>query len=117
LKVFKPDSNSKRKSIDEWNKRIDEIEKLIRKEEEGKQQTVSERRYQMMKEALYFHDSSWLARGMNRYDGYGCNHFTGCIPECRFYPKEGSIEDEEVLGMNKENDGESGASIHTKHQQ
>jgi hypothetical protein len=31
------------------------------------------------------------------YDGYGCNQFTGCIPECRFYAQYGRIEDEEVI--------------------
>jgi hypothetical protein len=34
-------------------------------------------------------------RHNNGYDGYGCNQFTGCIPECRYYPEEGRIEDEE----------------------
>jgi hypothetical protein len=31
----------------------------------------------------------------NGYDGYGCIN-GACVPECRFYPEEGRIEDEEV---------------------
>jgi hypothetical protein len=30
----------------------------------------------------YFHESSWYARGLNKYDEQGCNQFTGCVPEC-----------------------------------
>jgi hypothetical protein len=33
--------------------------------------------------------------GANGYDGYGCNDGI-CIPECRFFPEEERIEDEEV---------------------
>ncbi|HEY7083077.1 MAG TPA: hypothetical protein VH500_25570 [Nitrososphaeraceae archaeon] len=40
-------------------------------------------------------------RGLERYDGKGCNGFTGCIPECRYYPDKGRIEDEE--GYRKRN--------------
>jgi hypothetical protein len=35
------------------------------------------------------------------YDGYGCNNGE-CIPECRYYPKFGRIEDEEVIQRHKE---------------
>jgi hypothetical protein len=49
------------------------------------------------KELWDFHDSSWSVRELNRYDGYGCNQFTGCVLECKYYPQERRIEDEEVL--------------------
>jgi hypothetical protein len=41
-------------------------------------------------------------RGLKRYDGEGCNGFTGCIPECRYYPEIGRIEDEEVIREHEE---------------
>ena len=36
-------------------------------------------------------------RGLNAYDGQGCNQFTGCVQECRFYADQGRMEDEEVI--------------------
>jgi hypothetical protein len=56
---------------------------------------IPEKRYQAFKKAWYFHESSWYMRHDNGYDG--CNQFAGCIPECRYYPKEGRIEDEEII--------------------
>jgi hypothetical protein len=56
-----------------------------------------EQRYQIKKHHWYFHESSYSMRGLEACDGQGCNGFTGCIPECRFYPEYGRIEDEEVL--------------------
>jgi hypothetical protein len=58
-----------------------------------------EQRYQFDKREWFFHESSWCMRGLehNGYDGQGCNQFTGCIPECRFYPEYGRIEDQEVI--------------------
>jgi hypothetical protein len=56
-----------------------------------------EQRYKDKKEHWYFHQSSWYMRGANGYDGYGCNQFSGCISDCRYYPEEGRIEDEEVI--------------------
>ena len=60
-----------------------------------------EDRYQHKKEAWYFHESSWYMRHNNGYDGHGCNNGK-CIPECRYYPKFGRIEDEEVIQRHKE---------------
>ena len=64
-----------------------------------------EERYQHKKEAWYFHESSWYMRRRdgieNGYDGYGCNNGK-CVPECRYYPKYGRIEDEEVIQRHKE---------------
>jgi hypothetical protein len=56
-----------------------------------------EDRYQNRKEAWYFHESCWYMRHNNGYDGHGCNQFTGCVPECRYYSKFGRIEDEEII--------------------
>jgi hypothetical protein len=60
-----------------------------------------EERYQHKKEAWYFHESSWYMRHDNGYDGQRCNNGE-CIPECRYYPKFGRIEDEEVIQRHKE---------------
>ena len=59
----------------------------------------SEERYQRKKAHWYWHESSWTWRRLDAtgYDGQGCNQFTGCIPECRFYPEYGRIEDEQVI--------------------
>jgi hypothetical protein len=55
-----------------------------------------EQRYQYKKYHWYWHESSYYKRGLEAYDGKGCNGFTGCIPECKFFPEFGVIEDEEV---------------------
>jgi hypothetical protein len=52
-------------------------------------------RYQTQKKAWHFHKSCWYMRHDNGYDGYGCINGV-CVPECRFYPEDGRIEDEEV---------------------
>ena len=48
--------------------------------------------YQEQKMSLLDHDSSFLIRGLDKYDGKGCNQFSGCVPECRYYPETGRIE-------------------------
>ena len=60
-----------------------------------------EDRYQHKKKAWYFHESSWCVRHDNGYDGQGCNDGK-CVPECRYYPKFGRIEDEEVIQRHKD---------------
>jgi hypothetical protein len=55
-----------------------------------------EDRYQDRKEQWYFHDSSYYMRGVGGYDGHGCTS-TRCIPECRYYPEEERIEDDEII--------------------
>ena len=54
-----------------------------------------EERYQEMKKLWDMHKSSWYRRGVNGYDGKGCNQYTGCIPECKFYAAEGRLNDGE----------------------
>ena len=56
-----------------------------------------EAKYQDYKEQWYFHPSSWYRRknGEGSYDGKGCNQFTGCIPECKFYCIKGKLEENE----------------------
>jgi hypothetical protein len=64
-----------------------------------------EDRYQHKKKAWSSHPSSWYGRVPHRgYDGQGCNQFTrpSCIPECRFYPEYGRIEDSEVIQEHRE---------------
>ena len=60
-----------------------------------------EERYQRERGHWYWHESSWYRRNAKGYDGYGCNDGK-CIPECRFYPEYGRIEDEEVIEEHKE---------------
>lgn len=37
-------------------------------------------------------------RNLERDDGRGCGgNGLGCVPECRFYPAEGRIEDLEIV--------------------
>jgi hypothetical protein len=57
----------------------------------------AEAKYQEYKQQWYFHPSSWYKRknGEGNYDGKGCNQFTGCIPECKFYPEKGRLEENE----------------------
>ena len=52
-----------------------------------------EAKYQELKQQWYFHPSSWYNRkkGEGSYDGEGCNQFTGCIPECKFYLEKGKL--------------------------
>jgi hypothetical protein len=54
-----------------------------------------EQRYQQQKANFLFHDLSCYMRRLGEED-YGCTS-AGCIPECRFYPEYGRIEDEEVI--------------------
>jgi hypothetical protein len=63
-----------------------------------------EQRYQDKKKHWYFHESSWYMREANGYDGQGCNQFTGCVPECRYYHEKGRIEDDEVLSWYENKD-------------
>jgi hypothetical protein len=64
-----------------------------------------EDRYQHRKKHWSSHPSSWYVRVPHKgYDGQGCNQFTkpSCIPECRFYPEYGRIEDAEVIQEHRE---------------
>jgi hypothetical protein len=49
-----------------------------------------EEMYQYLKKEYYFHNSSWEMQ-KDDYDGHGCTE-KGCIPECKFYDKEGTLE-------------------------
>jgi hypothetical protein len=50
-----------------------------------------ERQFQLKRRNWMEHESSWSFRKLNRYDNQGCNQFTGCIPECPFFPEEGRL--------------------------
>jgi hypothetical protein len=94
--------------IDEWRKKTlecvydsitqDELDYSLKR----KLRIPPEQRYQYNKMNWFFHESSYSMRGFDAYDGKGCNGFTGCIPECRYYPTTGRIEDEEVIHEHKE---------------
>jgi hypothetical protein len=59
-------------------------------------------RYQIKKAKWYWHESSYYNRGLDAYDGIGCNGFIGCISECRYHADDGRIEDEEVISEHRE---------------
>ena len=61
-----------------------------------------EERYIKLKNDWYCHESSWYARKVNGYDNMGCNQFSGCVPECRYFQEQGRIEDKEVENWYKE---------------
>jgi hypothetical protein len=79
------------------NKILEEIKS--RQQTKKLSETTPEERYQLLKKNWMSHESSWFRRGLNRYDEQGCNQFTGCISECRYYPEYGMIEDEEWLRL------------------
>ena len=63
----------------------------------NKKMSSPEAKYQDLKQQWYFHSSSWYKRkkGEGSYDGKGCNQFTGCIPECKFYLEKGKLAENE----------------------
>jgi hypothetical protein len=71
----------------------EEMDYYLRK----KLEVPPEQRYQKMKEHPDYHESSWFKRGLEAYDGQGCRSFYGCIPECRYFPDTGRIEDSELI--------------------
>jgi hypothetical protein len=93
---------------DEWKKLTMEaaIDSITQDELDfflkSKLRMTPEERYQARKGNCCWHESGWSHRRLDAYDGQGCNQFTGCIPECRFYPQYGRIEDEEVIKENRQ---------------
>jgi hypothetical protein len=71
------------KSTDEWRKK-----------------TFEAANDSITQDELEYSLKSWYWRQRDKeetgYDGYGCNNGE-CIPECRFYPEYGRIEDELVI--------------------
>ncbi len=62
--------------------------------EDHDRKITAEERYQSMKEMYYFHDSSSHMRfGDDIPDNYGCRYHA-CIPECKYYPETGRIEED-----------------------
>jgi hypothetical protein len=86
------------RSINNISKRLEEIEsrETVNKDQIDSDE-IARQRYDEYKEHWYFHKSSWYMRGLNAYDGQGCNGFTGCVPDCKFYPDEGRLIEEEGL--------------------
>jgi hypothetical protein len=84
------------RSINKLSERLEAIEgqEPVNKDKIDPDQ-IARQRYQEYKEYWYFHKSSWYMRGLNAYDGHGCNLFTGCVPECRFYDAEGKLSEDE----------------------
>ena len=74
-------------SNDEWKKKTfeaaydsitqDELDFYLKR----KLREPPEQRYLREKGNWFFHDSSYSMRGLDAYDGEGCNGFAGCIPE------------------------------------
>lgn len=84
------------RSINSISKRLEKLEsqETINKDQIDSDQ-IARQRYEEYKEHWYFHKSSWYMRGLNAYDGQGCNGFTGYVPECKFYAEEGKLTEEE----------------------
>jgi hypothetical protein len=93
-------SRISKKLIDDLCKKLDAFENCyIANDDHAKHQKpemTDEERYQMWREEWFFHPSSWYWRGVDGYDGRGCNQFTGCVRGCRFYGEKGSISKEEL---------------------
>lgn len=84
------------KSVNNISKRLEKLEsqEAINKDKIDPNQ-IARQKYEEYKEHWYLHKSSYYMRGLNRYDGKGCNGFTGCVPECKFYLEKAKlIEDE-----------------------
>lgn len=82
---------------------LDIVETINQQQAEQNEKWTPERWYQELKKRWYFHGSSWYMRQALRADklseeemNFGCNGFTGCIPECRFYAQEGRFEEDEL---------------------
>ena len=84
------------RSINSISKRLEEIEKQWTINNYAKDpDQISRQRYEEYKTHWYFHKSSWYMRSLNAYDGQGCNGFTGCVPECKFYLERGKLTEDE----------------------
>jgi hypothetical protein len=95
------------KKCDAWgNKTYEDIYETITQDEldYGLKRELAvppEQRYQHEKQNwLFHHELSYYTRDIG-YDKHGCTSIC-CIPECRFYPKFGKIEDEEVIREHRE---------------
>lgn len=58
-------------------------------------------RYQNKKKDWEHHELSWFMRKLPMNDESCCNYYR-CVPECRFYPEEGMIEDSEIINEHEE---------------
>jgi hypothetical protein len=80
------------KSIDRLSERLEAIESQDSTDKNQiDPEQESRERYQYFKyENWFFHKSSWYMRGVNGYDGKGCNNGV-CVPECKFFHSEGKL--------------------------
>lgn len=85
------------RSINKLSERIETIESQdsTRIKDQNDSDQIARQKYEEYREHWYFHKSSWYIRGLNAYDGQGCNALTGCIPECKFYAAEGRLSADE----------------------
>jgi hypothetical protein len=81
------------RSINKLSERLEAINPTSKGQIDSDQ--VARQKHEEYREHWYFHKSSWYMRGLNAYDGQGCNAFTGCIPECKFYAAEGKLSADE----------------------
>jgi hypothetical protein len=102
LKAFKiPNDN---KSIGSFDKRLAEAERRVpaeaMRDSEAEEQRLKAllRMYNKIREHPTSHPSSWSHRGIKTgYDGKGCNQYTGCVPECSFYPPMQGVGQKEEM--------------------
>jgi hypothetical protein len=81
------------RSINKLSERLKAIDPTNKDQIDSDQ--VARQKYEEYREHWYFHKSSWYMRGLNAYDGQGCNAFTGCIPECKLYTADGKLSADE----------------------
>jgi hypothetical protein len=77
------------RSINKLSKRLEAIDPTNKDQIDSDQ--IARQKYEEYREHWYFHKSSWYMRGLNAYDGQGCNAFTGCITKCKFYAADGKL--------------------------
>jgi hypothetical protein len=102
-KVIRIEPKKNDKGLRKLLNELDIAETINQKQVEQNEKWTPERCYQELKKRWYFHGSSWYMRQALRAERlsdeemrFGCNGFAGCIRECRFYPEEGRIEEEEL---------------------
>jgi hypothetical protein len=102
--------------LDDWGRlTCEDVDKSITQDEldyalKRELRVSPEQRYQEEKHNWFFHELTYLhqAKEGDIIKEYGCGHWSNnneeglCVIECRYYHKEGRIEDEEIKQEHKE---------------
>jgi hypothetical protein len=112
LRIQNSNDEYRKKSCDAASDSItqDELDYYLKR----KLRVPPEERYQHAKKDWFFHELSYLHQTWDDNNGrfvdvvkeYGCGRSSNkegvCVPECRYYPKYGRIEDDEVIAEHRE---------------